>query len=184
MARFDGWKTTIQFRGPHIIGTGPDMTKQLVIGIDPDVDQSGVASVNKATGARELFTAGFWDVVGFINQFRDHIRVVVIEAGYLNPKSNFRDREQISDAMKSDNPVAALKSAKRTGEKIAEKVGRNHQIGKLLVEYCERENIPFMAIQPIGHKITSPRLFKQMYGITTKKADQEIRDAFHLISGF
>lgn len=160
------------------------MTKRLVIGIDPDVDKSGVACVNKETGTRDLFTAGFWDVVGFINQFRDHIRVVVIEAGYLNPKSNFRDREQISDAMKSDNPVAALKSAKRTGEKIAEKVGRNHQIGKLLVEYCERENIPFMAIQPIGHKITSTRLFKQMYGITTKKADQEIRDAFHLISGF
>lgn len=181
MGRFDGWKSK---RAPVIIGSGPDMTKRLVIGIDPDIDKSGVASVNKETGARELFTTGFWDVIGFINQFRDQIRVVVIEAGYLNPKSNFRDRAQIADALQSNNSVAALLSAKRVGEKIAEKVGRNHQIGILLVEYCRRENIPFMAVQPIGHKITSTRLFKQMYGITTKKADQEIRDAFHLISGF
>lgn len=181
MARFDGWKSN---RAPVTIGTGPDMTKTLVIGIDPDVERSGVASVNKATGARELFTAPFWDVIGFINQFRDHIRVVVIEAGFLNPKSNFRDRAQIADALQSNNAVAALASAKRVGEKIAQKVGQNHQVGILLVEYCRRENIPFMAVQPIGHKITSTRMFQQMYGIKTAKADQEIRDAFHLIAGF
>lgn len=181
MGRFDGWKSK---RAPRIIGSGPDNTKRFVIGIDPDVTRSGVACLDKQTAGRELFTAEFWDVIEFINARRDDIRVVVIESGFLNPKSNFRDRAQIETALKSDNPVSALASAKRVGEKIGEKVGRNHQVGILLTEYCRRENIPFMGVQPIAHKITSTRLFQKLYGIKTAKADQEIRDAFHLISGF
>lgn len=160
------------------------MEKWLVIGIDPDVDKSGVAIRNKQTGGIELTTMDFWSLIEYLKGTAWKTRLVVIEAGFLNTKSNFRDAQQVVTALNSDNPVAGLAKQKRIGENISVKVGRNHQIGILLVEYCQKNGIPFLAIQPTGAKITSTKMFFQMYGIKTEKSEQEIRDAFHLISGF
>lgn len=180
-SRFHGWRSS-----PAQIKSGEpqNMNNPLVIGIDPDVDKSGVAIRNKHNGGWQLSTMDFWSLIKWLDENWLQIRVVVIEAGFLNTKSNFRDAQQVATALNSDNPVAGLAKQKRIGENISVKVGRNHQIGILLVEYCETNGIPFLAIQPTGGKITSTKMFFQMYGIKTEKSEQEIRDAFHLISGF
>lgn len=180
--RFSGWRTAT---APKVVtGIAPDKSKGLVIGIDPDVDKSGVAVFNKHTGEKTLTTMGFWDLVEFLNENWLDIRIVVIEAGFLNTKSNFRDAQQVATALNSNNPIENLRKQKRVGENISVKVGRNHQVGILLVSYCERFRIPHTAIQPTSHKITSTKLFFQMYGIKTAKSEQEKRDAFHIISGY
>lgn len=187
MARFKGWG---EKRQAKIEGTQPNRDGRFIIGIDPDRDACGVAIMDKLPGdgskqTVELRGIPFWELVERLAglQFNGGIRMVVVEAGYLNAKSNFHDEREVDNALQSANPFAAMQGKKRVGEKIARDVGRNDMVGMLLVRYCQRYNIPHLAIEPTRSKITDPVMFKRMTGLDTLKGQQDLRDAFMLIAG-
>lgn len=139
------------------------MEIKIHIGIDPDVHKSGIAiwdSKNKRFNYIGLMS--FWEI---INEFESQTKPfeVVIEGGWLINKSNWHDRPGQS---------------KQAGEAIAKNVGRNHQVGLLLRDYCKNNRITVRTPTPQG-KITDFG-FKKI----TKWAhptNQEQRDAAMLV---
>ena len=89
---------------------------------------------------------------------------VIIEAGWLNKKSNWHGAK--------NNFIAT---------RIAKNVGSNHQVGKLFAEYCEINNIPFELKIPKQSKITKEN-FNKMFN--TKLRNQDIIDAAMLVAGY
>lgn len=132
----------------------------LIIGIDPDKTSSGVA-IFEGTRLSSLRNMTFFDLSMWLILRRLEIKLVVIEGGHLNKKSNFHP---------------AMSPYVR--DNIAKKVGQNHMIGELLVELCENYDIPFKCVKPTKGKIKS----KEFYELTgVKRSNQEQRDAAMLI---
>ncbi|ENG3665364.1 TPA: hypothetical protein RHI59_003140, partial [Acinetobacter baumannii] len=61
---------------------------KIIIGIDPDLEKSGVAVLGQSHF--ELKNLNFAEVVELFKAEQDLIKKVVIEAGWLNKKANFR----------------------------------------------------------------------------------------------
>ena len=135
------------------------------IGIDPDVHKSGVAIVRD--GKLESYSAQtFFDVVKTIednNSSPYHEVQVVIEAGWLNKRSNWHG---------APNAKAACR--------IAKNVGMNHQIGKLFEEYCKRTKARYELVVPKQHKYT-PEFVSSVVGATVR--NQDVCDAIMLVFG-
>lgn len=141
--------------------------KKYFVGLDPDVDRVGYALLNPN---KELFLErkSFFDLVDWFSFMSERPYLVAstlikIEAGWLNSTANYR---------KGGNP--------KVREEIARKVGRNHQVGILLAEACERYKLDYELIKPTVTK-TTPAMFYKITGIKTK--DQEMIDAAMLIVG-
>lgn len=140
--------------------------KTCFIGIDPDVDLVGYARLDH--GGLKVCRISFFDLIDFflvlhnLTDLRDKV-LIKIEAGWLNSTANYR---------KGGNP--------KVREEIARKVGRNHQVGILLAEACERYKLDYELIKPTVTK-TTPAMFYKITGIKTK--DQEMIDAAMLIVG-
>lgn len=138
----------------------------MIIGIDPDVDKSGVAV--KEDGEYSLYSLSFWDLFEFLSQCRPHL--VRIEGGWLNAKSNFR-------------------FAKTTGiaSRMGKNVGENHAVGRLIVEMCKYLKLEHEVVKPLQKvwkgkdgKITHEEVVKY-FKIKNKRTNQEERDALLLI---
>ncbi len=138
----------------------------IYIGIDPDIDNSGIACWDSETKVFNFIkNASFWDIIIEL-EFWECEKTVIIEAGWLIKKSNWHGKAYQS---------------KNVGELIAKNVGSNHQVGVLLAEYCEKENIKYHLVKPKG-KINS-KVFKQI----TKhpgRTNQDQRDAAMLVFGY
>jgi len=138
----------------------------MFIGIDPDVDKSGFAAWD-GNQFVELDNMVFWEIIdalaNYSTLYQRRLRVM-IEAGWLNKKSNYHYAKN-----------------KSTGERIAKNVGSNHQVGKLLAEYCDTNNINFELIRPTNKKLDSIS-FKQLTGYS-KQTNPEKRDAGMLVWG-
>ena len=139
----------------------------IYIGIDPDVDKSGFAVWNSS--GKQFGHVGqysFFDLIDQIELLKMfHNVAVVVEAGWLIKKSNWHDKP---------------KQSKAVGEKIAKAVGTNHQVGKLLVEWCKHNNIKCIEIKPMGK--LNAREFKKITG-WEKRTNPEQRDAAMLVFG-
>jgi hypothetical protein len=92
-----------------------------------------------------------------ISQMPDTKLTVFIEAGWHN--------KSIHHAMKSN----------AHGAKIGEHVGRNHQIGMLFEQYCQRIGLPYQLYRPSSSKWNA-KIFQQVTG-STLRVNQECRDA-------
>ncbi|MFW2140940.1 hypothetical protein ACG94V_18270, partial [Acinetobacter sp. ULE_I001] len=64
--------------------------KPLIIGIDPDLEKSGVAVLKD--GSLRLDNMRFYDLTKYFEVNKDQIKKVVIEAGWMNKKSNLHNR--------------------------------------------------------------------------------------------
>lgn len=133
----------------------------LIIGIDPDLEKSGVAVLGQSL---ELKNLTFAQTVELFRTQQDKIKKVVIEAGWLNKKSNFR-----------------FGHSKTAGEKIAKNVGENHATGKLIAEMAEDCGLTVVLVKPTSKKKTAEE-FKRITGYVGR-TNQEIRDAGMLIWG-
>lgn len=145
------------------------MTKTLIrIGLDPDVDKSGYCELSKVPFAGKwtinyMGTLSFFDVIEKLDEVKKMMQLpdvkvlVCIEAGWLN--------KSIHHVMKGNAHAA----------KIGTHVGSNHQVGKLLVEYCERIGLPYQLYKPTTSKWDA-KMFQQVTGVTTR-INQEVRDA-------
>lgn len=135
----------------------------IFIGIDPDVEKSGFAAWDSRRRTfLEIENYSFFDLIERLKGFDSEIEVVV-EAGWLIKKSNFHGRKG---------------QTKSVGEKIAKAVGANHQVGKLFVEWCKKNNVVCYEIKPKG-KIDGAE-FKRKTG-WGKRTNSEHRDAAMLV---
>lgn len=137
-----------------------------IIAIDPDVGKSGVAMFAENYSKFEALT--FIDLYNLIqNHDYYYPTVVVVEAGWLN-RSNWH---------------LPTKCSKQQAAEIGKRTGANHQVGKLIVEYCKTYNIEVVEKRPLK-KIWKSRAGKisqeeieQFIPDFPKRSNQEIRDA-------
>lgn len=135
----------------------------MFIGIDPDTEKSGFAVW--MNDELFLYNMSFPIMQEYLLENKDKIRKVIISAGWLN-KSNYHASNKFN---KSVNSI------------IGERVGANHQVGKLIAEYCEYYSILFELSTPKSMKLGSENFRK----ITNFKGrtNQEQRDAGILVFG-
>ena len=138
--------------------------KGLIIGIDPDLEKSGVAVLKD--GSLRLDNMRFYNLTQYLKVNKDQIKKVVIEAGWMNKKSNLHSR---------------IGQSKRAGERIAKNVGENHATGKLLVEMAESLGLAVVLVRPTKTKKNSEE-FNRITG-WQGRTNQEQRDAGMLIWG-
>jgi hypothetical protein len=170
--------------------------KRYQIGIDPDVDKSGVGIWD--THEKKITYMGtmrFWELVaafksGYfggeqIEGYSVNLNVEIhIEGGWLVKKSNWHllrhETSGLSIARKKgiEGVIAFMKSLIARKEKIAKNVGENHQTGKLLCQWCETYDVPFRVREPMGKM--DAKTFNKYTG-HTGKSNQEIRDAVFLV---
>lgn len=135
-----------------------------MVGIDPDLVKSGVAILSD--DSLELKNLSFPETVDLFRTQQEKITKVVIEAGWLNKKSNLHAR---------------YAQSKTAGERIAKNVGENHATGKLLVEMAKHLNLTVIEVRPTNSKKKADE-FKRITGFVGR-TNQEVRDAAMLIWG-
>lgn len=135
---------------------------KIFIGIDPDIESSGYAVWKNKDSNLEIYNKSFWNVIDAISSYDEPIKVI-IEAGWLIPKSNWHGAKN-----------------KNIAAKIGKNVGSNHQVGKLLEEYCLKKRISYQLVKPKG-KIKAD-LFNKITGFS-KRTNQDQRDAAMLVFG-
>jgi hypothetical protein len=140
--------------------------KKIIIGIDPDVDKSGVAfKQGKEIRLSNMTFFQIYDALKGVREANEKENILVyIECGYLN-KGNWH-------VTIGSNVINA---------QIGQRTGANHQISKLLIQMCEFLDINFIAVKPTKSKVNA-EFFKQITKIETR-TNQEQRDALMLIWG-
>lgn len=142
--------------------------KNKIIGIDPDIEKSGVCYLYTPTRQVEVQTMDFPHLLEYLSTFESDCNVVVIVEASWKSRHNWHLKF-------SDNKYVA--SAKGYSE------GQNHQLGKLIVEMCQYWGIPVEEKTPLrkmwkgqGGKITQWEIEKFIPGFP-KRSNQEARDA-------
>lgn len=151
--------------------------EKIVIAIDPDVDKSGVCYYNVTEGKVESSSLAFpelLDYLKFISEKKidDSVVKVVIEAGWLN-KSHWHG------AYSKNTRIAAT---------IGNATGRNHEIGRKLVECAKHYGLDVIEQKPFvkkwngaDGKITQKELDMVMKGFKLPaiigRTNQDMRDA-------
>ncbi|HYN54385.1 MAG TPA: hypothetical protein VES38_06745 [Methylotenera sp.] len=136
----------------------------MIIGIDPDIDKSGIACLHVDTKRIEMSCLTFVDIMKFIRMNQPIIKCVYIEAGWFNKKSSYHFAESLK--------VAAC---------IGKKVGQNHAAGQLLTQCIEAEQIKVVLVKPTKSKLNAEQ-FKKLTKIQTR-TNQEMRDSAMLVFG-
>lgn len=154
-----------------------------IIGIDPDLERSGVAMWSRQGNGQLVYLKRM--------KFRDLVKWVVLqnnipggllvrlEAGWLNEISNYHT-VNIPPNLRN-NPGAVARYQYKTGCRIAKNVGENHATGKLLYECLTAEGVQVQLVKPDSKKWKPERL-AQLTGVATK--DQELIDAASYCVGF
>jgi hypothetical protein len=145
----------------------------IIIGIDPDVDKSGVAALNCRTKGVKVGRKRFPDLIDSLRELRDDAKknnipiLVVVEASWL-----------ISHNWHTSHGRSAAAIAK-TGYNV----GRNHQVGMLIVECCRAMGLEVKEQMPLKKmwkgadgKITHEELSWFIVGLP-KQTNNEERDA-------
>ena len=140
---------------------------RLIIGIDPDVEKNGVATVDKQTNEMQVSTLAFPQLIEYLkDKSKDCTILVLIEAGWLN-HSNWH---------------LSLKITIQKAAQIGNATGRNHETGRKIAEMCEYYKIPYKLIKPLKKiwrgtdgKISAAE-FSRITGCSSR-TNQEMRDA-------
>lgn len=150
-----------------------NIAPQIIIAIDPDTARSGVAVIHTDQPEVDLYTLTFAQTIQFIQDTQqrayEHNKTlaIVIEAAWLN-KANWH---------------LNLKDTKRQAAAKGYSVGRNHQVGLLIHQYCEENLISAHLVKPLrkmwrgpNKKITHQEITHFM-PINKNTTNQEERDA-------
>lgn len=150
----------------------------IIIGIDPDADRNGVATLNRESRLLTADTMTFPELLDYLRYTqaqaataRRNLRVI-IEAGWLNKTHwhvGYNDSRQ----------AAAAKG---------NAVGRNHETGRKIAEMCEHWSISYELIKPLPLKAGRVNLWhgkdgkissEELTAITglRGRTNQEARDA-------
>ena len=120
-------------KSKQIVKSIRDLTVRSGISQTSLAKKSGVAVLGQSL---ELKNLTFAQTVELFRSHQDEIKKVVIEAGWLNKKSNFR-----------------FGHSKTAGEKIAKNVGENHATGKLLAEMAKECGLAVVLVKPTRTKL-------------------------------
>ena len=144
----------------------------IIIAIDPDIERSGVAELDKRTKQIKLFSFSFPDLMDYLISMKRICEIknlrpeVIVEAGWLN-KGNWH----LSDA---DSKYSAAEKGRQTG--------RNHETGRKIVEMCKHYQFITEEVRPLrkfwqgkDKKITSEE-FNRLTGYSGRSS-QDMRDA-------
>lgn len=142
------------------------MKKKFAIGIDPDIEELGVAGYDCEEREFEtVSTMNFWETTDYIKlkniQYGKNL-VVRISAGWLIDKTMWHKPH-------ANNNIQ---------NKISMNVGMNHASGKLIAQFCERLSVDYELIKPSGK--VDAKTFKNI----TKypfRTNQDVRDAGMLV---
>ena len=133
------------------------------IGIDPDSKKSGYAIWDsKKSTLIEYGQLAFFELFTTLQAYK--AATVIIEAGWMNNKSNWHNNNQ----------------GVHVASRIGKNVGANHQTGVLIVDMCEHLGIRYELVKPSTSKIQA-KMFTSITGI--KRTNQDIRDAIMLVWG-
>lgn len=149
----------------------PRIKHDIIIGIDPDVKGSGLAILkDRVMSTRRIYLPELVDLLRSYSKRSDV--VVVVEAGWLNP---------------GNQHLKGNESA-RYSSKVGENIGRCHEIGRQILEFCkyyELSCVEKFPLKKVWHTTTGKISHKEMmllckgskveYRFETK--DQEQRDA-------
>ena len=144
----------------------------IIIGIDPDTERSGCAYLETASlEASNMTFPQLLDYLKFIaekSKESEKSVIVVVEAGWLNPISNYHT------------------AADRKGQRIAKNVGANHQVGKNIVSIARSYGLEVLEQKPLRKiwrkgkismdELNSLLISKKM-GTLDRKVSQDVRDA-------
>lgn len=138
----------------------------ICIGIDPDLDKSGVA-VAKEGKIAALHNLTFHQLRDFITDNKDSIKKVYLEAGWLNKKTSWH----------------AQNTQKRgVVEKTAYHIGENHAVGKLIEQMLIELGVNYVLIKPWEAKRNHEQFCKYT-GWKGGRTNQEQRDSACLVYG-
>lgn len=159
-----------------ILQTVRTVLPRIVIGIDPDVDGSGVGVINRETKTVTKAQLALPELVEYLRrqQMMSSSLMVYVEAGWMNGGNHHLQNKGQWHA-----------------SKIGEQIGRNHQMSKLIGEFCEYHGIPYTFVRPLTKhwngkdgKITHEELMSLIEGsgLTIEKCrtNPETRDAMLL----
>ena len=135
---------------------------KLIIGIDPDLDKSGVA-IWASDKTLKLECLNLPELVGFFTANKNEIEKVVIEAGWLIKKSNWHGGAKLGIA-----------------EKKAKNVGENHATGKHIECFARAIGLNVQLLKPQGKKTHDE--FVRITGYEGR-TNPEKRDAGMLVYG-
>ena len=141
--------------------------QKLYIGVDPDIDKSGVCLYYSKTNF-ELLNLKFFELFDKLYFLKDCENLdieVVIEAGWLN-KSNWH---------KVANGSAAINA------NIGLRTGANHEVGRKIVEMCQYLGLKHHLIKPTKSKVNA-----ETFKAITKyqgRTNSEMRDSCLLVYG-
>jgi len=146
----------------------------LYIGIDPG-ENNGVAGWNSRDEILfKTATMKFWDVIELLREY-----------GHPKPSEAFMrpDIKVIIENPGLNKPVFMKKGANNQGamQRVAQNVGMNKAYAKLIIEYCEKYGIPYIAVKP-----TTAKWDQKYFEKVTKrkeKVSQHVRDAVKLVWG-
>lgn len=167
---------------------------KILIGIDPDVDKSGVAyiGINKEMQLNNMTFFELFDYLAYAKKVSENILItssiplkVYIEAGWLN-KTNWHANKLVKDEIKNifsskGFNVQALYKLIAIVAQIGARTGANHETGRKIAEMCEHLHIDYELVRPTQSKVKAD-YFKQMTKYQ-KRTNQEQRDAAMLIWG-
>lgn len=140
----------------------------IIIGIDPDVDKSGIALLDNHTKAMEVAALQFPQLIERLRaeKMQHSDIIVLIEAGWLN-QSNWH----------LTRGMTIQKAAQ-----IGNATGRNHETGRKIAEMCGFYKVPYKLIKPLKKvwrgadgKISAAE-FSRITGCKAR-TNQEMRDA-------
>lgn len=144
----------------------------VLIGIDPDLEKSGVAFLRPSTRIMELSALDFAELIDYLKWLRccqmknNQSVLVIVEAGWLN-KGNWHVK-------RNNSPAKAAEIGKRTGQ--------NQGVGMMIVQMAKHIGLEVLEMKPLiktwkgkDKKITHEELayFTGIMG----KSNQEMRDA-------
>lgn len=143
-----------------------------IIAVDPDVDKNGVAYLKPSTRQLEVSNLTFPELLDYLQsakKVRDETKetlIIVVEAGWL-VKSNWHLKN------KDNKKIASAKG---------NSAGRNHEVGRKIVEMCKHYELDVIERYPLKKrwkgsdgKITHEEL-KYFTGLMGR-TNQEGRDA-------
>ena len=151
------------------------MKKDLIVGIDPDVDNSGVAILDTRTDDISLMSLSFTDLINLFDKFK-----------IIQEKENVTIQIYIeySAATKHNWHLAAGAEKKAVASAKGYHLGRNHQLEQCIYEYAKDymdldiiRQAPFKKCwKGKDRKITHDEIVSFM-PIKNAKTNQEERDA-------
>lgn len=142
-----------------------------IVAVDPDVTKNGVAVIDVESRMVTVDALPFADLIDFLYGIEDKSSLIVaVEAGWLN-KPNWHMAPSMAAAAN-----------------IGNRIGRNHETGRKIVEMCEHVGLSVCLVKPLKkrgkgsdgkttHKELESVLKGRKLALNKKRTNQDERDS-------